>query len=121
VDEVISPETIPHGKHIIVKISHYDPNLGGTNCASWYDDYCHSKMSNGERWEDYIEKNDTIACPKELPFGTIIWIEGNNYVCRDRGGAITITPEGYYWIDILANKVSYKYGETREAILVHWK
>lgn len=30
----------------------------------------------------------TIACPKEIPFGSIVKFEGKEYVCEDRGGYI---------------------------------
>jgi hypothetical protein len=100
-----------------VKVSHYDPSLGGPNCARFVDGECLSKLSNGEHWQDYIEEEKTIACPMELPFGTFIYLDGKEYVCRDRGGAIVITWEGYYWIDILADRVPYSYGELRDAYL----
>ncbi len=117
--EPISADATPHGKQIVVKISHYNPNLGGVNCATFEDGGCLSKMSNGEHWQDYFKSNDTIACPFELPFGTRIDFDGNSYTCRDRGGAIVITEEGYYWIDILAERVPYKYGELKDAWITY--
>ena len=37
----------------------------------------------------YVKENQTAACPKELEFGTKIYIEGFGYrICEDRGGAI---------------------------------
>lgn len=107
------PGAIP----IVVKISHYNPGLGGPNCARFVNGECVSKMSNGEHWEDYIEDERTIACPMEVPFGSNIYLDYVEYTCRDRGGAIVITPEGYYWIDILAERVPYYYGELRDAYL----
>lgn len=79
---------------------------------------CISKMANGEDWKTYYGKNDTIACPKELAFGTQIRLEGNIYTCRDRGGAIVITDNNEYWIDILASEVKYSYGEIRDAEII---
>lgn len=36
-----------------------------------------------------VKENETIACPKNYPFGTKIKIEGmGTYICLDRGGAI---------------------------------
>lgn len=32
--------------------------------------------------------NHTIACPKEVPFGSIVSFQGKQYVCEDRGGYI---------------------------------
>lgn len=114
-----APDLTPHGEKIIVKVSHYDPNLGGTNCASWQDGGCAARMANGERWQDYFEEGNTIACPAELEFGTRIDFGGDTYTCRDRGGAIVITEEGYYWIDILASSVSYEFGELQEAWITY--
>lgn len=106
------------GYPIIVKVSHYNPSLGGPNCASFVNGECISKMSNGERWQDYWGEYNTIACPFELNFGTVISLDGNEFTCRDRGGAIVVTYEGYYWIDILAESVPYAYGELREAYII---
>ena len=100
-----------------MKISHYSPSLGGVNCATWQDGGCVSKMSNGERWQDYYEEGRTVACPMSVPFGSKVYLDNTEYTCRDRGGAIVITYEGYYWIDILEKHASYKYGELREAWL----
>jgi hypothetical protein len=118
-DEVLSPETTPHGTPIVVKISHYNPTLGGPNCARFVGGECLSKMSNGEKWQTYWGQDNTIACPMSLPFGTVIWVDGTNYTCRDRGGGIVITYEGYYWIDILSQHVPYKYGELRDGVIVY--
>lgn len=36
-----------------------------------------------------VKENETIACPREFPFGTRLHIDGfGTYVCQDRGGAI---------------------------------
>lgn len=105
-------------KEILVKISHYDPSLGGTNCALFYNGDCISNMANGETWKDYYGKNNTIACPAELAFGTRILLDGNIYTCRDRGGAIVVTVNGEHWIDILANNVPYLYGEVKTAHII---
>lgn len=75
-------------------------------------------MANGESWKIYWGKENTIACPKELPFGTNIMLDGIVYTCRDRGGAIVITNNGEYWIDILAERVPYVYGEVRTAYIL---
>ena len=105
-------------QEILVKVSHYDPSLGGVNCA-WYENgVCRSLLANGEMWQNYYFSNDTIACPMELPFGTRIMLDENIYTCRDRGGAIIVTQEGHYWIDILAEKVPYYYGEVRTAYIL---
>lgn len=123
VDEVLNDETRIHipaeGIPIKVKISHYDPNLGGTNCAAWYDGGCQSHLANGEHWQDYYDEGTTIACPMSVPFGSEVYLDNTKYTCRDRGGAIVITWEGYYWIDILAKRTGYKYGEVRDAVIVY--
>lgn len=92
--------------------------MGGVNCAAYYNGDCQSYLANEEDWRRYYNSYDTIACPPELPFGTKILLDNNEFTCRDRGGAITITPEGYYWIDILSPSVPYYYGEVKEAIII---
>jgi hypothetical protein len=116
--DIESTDSNQEGTSIYVLVSHYNPSLGGVNCASFVNGECISKMSNGEHWQDYWGEYNTIACPFELPFGTVIRLDENNFTCRDRGGAIVITYEGYYWIDILAERVPYSYGELREAYIV---
>ena len=76
-----------------------------------------SRMANGERWQDYWGKNNTIACPRELLFGTEIILDGHSYVCRDRGGAIVITANGEYWIDILDPNPPYPFGTVVKAYI----
>jgi hypothetical protein len=116
--DIESTDSNQEGTLIYVLVSHYNPGLGGVNCARFANGECLSKMSNGERWQDYWGEYNTIACPFELPFGTVIRLDGNDFTCRDRGGAIVITYEGYYWIDILAERVPYSYGELREAYII---
>jgi len=116
--DIESTDSDQEGTLIYVLVSHYNPSLGGVNCARFANGECISKMSNGERWQDYWGEYNTIACPFELAFGTVISLDGNEYTCRDRGGAIVVTYEGYYWIDILAERVPYSYGELREAYLI---
>lgn len=37
----------------------------------------------------HVKENETIACPRQFPFGTKLFIEGfGTYICQDRGGAI---------------------------------
>jgi len=99
-----------------VKISHYDPSLGGVNCARFINGECVSKMANGERWQDYYYSNDTIACPSELPFDTVLVIFGKEYTCRDRGGAI-VENGGVYWIDILGKDAIVPFGTIVDAYI----
>lgn len=91
------------GQTIKIRVSYYYPPLGGINCWTWDEvtERCVSTMANGEPWENYI--GEAIACPPELPLGTVLEIEGNIYTCRDRGGAIILNKDGTYWIDFLAD------------------
>ena len=99
-----------------MKISHYDPSLGGVNCARFINGECVSKMANGERGQDYYYSNDTIACPSELPFDTVLVIFGKEYTCRDRGGAI-VENGGVYWIDILGKDAIVPFGTIVDAYI----
>ncbi|KKL00950.1 hypothetical protein LCGC14_2627750, partial [marine sediment metagenome] len=109
--EVVSPEVaeVPQDDNsIVLKVSHYNPDLGGVNCANFQDGECVSKMANGERWQDNIGL--AIACPKELEFGTKIKIDDRVWECKDVGGKITKDGE-IYWIDMLTPYPLYNYGE----------
>lgn len=75
-------------------------------------------MANGERWQDYWGLDNTIACPRELDFGTKIKLGDKIYTCRDRGGAIVKTYSGEYWIDILSKENPYWHGAVQKAYLV---
>lgn len=88
------------------------------NCATFVGGECISKMANGEDWKLYFGKNNTIACPRELSFGTKIELDGNVYTCRDRGGKIILTENNEYWIDILTEHTHYKYGEIKTAYIL---
>lgn len=104
------------GIPILVKISHYNPSLGGINCYYFYNGVCYSNMANGESWVNWINKG-VIACPSELAFESKILLDGIIYTCKDRGGAIVYDGSAY-WIDILAESVPYSYGEVKSAILL---
>jgi hypothetical protein len=73
-------------------------------------------MSNGERWQDWINKN-VIACPLELPFETKIKIDGEIYTCKDRGSAIVYDGNAY-WVDVLTDNPKYRYGEIISARII---
>ena len=113
--EIISvEEELEEGQSIKVRISHYEPWLGGINCFNFVNGECLSKMSSGKRWQDYIDV--AIACPVELEFGTKIIIEGREWVCLDRGGAI-IYQDGAYWIDELTYNPTHSFGAVVDAIM----
>ena len=100
----------------MVKISHYNPALGGVNCLSFIDGECVSRMANGERWQDWMDK--AIACPVEIPFETKIMIGDEVWICKDRGGAIVFDGETY-WIDQLTEIPKYRFGEVIEAYIIY--
>ena len=75
-------------------------------------------MANGERWQNYWGLNNTIACPSELPFGTIIVIDEKEYICRDRGGLIAKIDNAFFWVDILTDEPLYPFGTVKEAYIV---
>ena len=45
----------------------------------------------------------TVALPSSIPLGTIIVIDGHEYVCQDRGGAIIDYGNNYIRADIFLN------------------
>jgi hypothetical protein len=65
------------------------------------DGECLSKMSSGERWQDYVDQ--AAACPLEWDFGTRFRTpDGREWECLDRGGAIRYgyTPEWMGYEDL---------------------
>jgi len=99
---------VPHPRRepdrlITVKISRYDPQLGGTNCFRWGNGTCLSNLANGEDWR--LNYGIAIACPREYPFGTIMEIGGQLWECKDRGGKIRGN-----WVDQLSAFAIYPYG-----------
>lgn len=90
--------------------------MGGVNCARFVNGECVSKMANGERWQDYYDSNNTIACPSELSFGTTIVIFGREYTCRDRGGAIIVEGDAY-WVDMLRKDAIVPFGTVVDAYI----
>lgn len=103
-----------NGEKILIKISHYNPFVGGVNCLTFVDGECISTMANGERWQDWMGK--AIACPHQLPFETRIVIDGKEWICKDRGNLIVFDSYAY-WIDQLTENPEYDFGTLKEAIM----
>lgn len=102
-------------RNIDVAVSHYDPSLGGVNCSNFVNNECVSRMANGSDWRKWYEL--AIACPKELPFNTIVIVENRPWVCMDRGGKI-IYENGVFWIDQLTKNPKYAFGSVVRAIII---
>jgi hypothetical protein len=107
------PKERPLTRFITVKVSHYWPALGGTNCLTFQNGKCISRMANGEPWETHA--GVAIACPRELKFGTRIRIGERIWTCEDRGSAIVTYGTDKYWVDQLSPVSLYNYGEEVEA------
>lgn len=89
-------------KNAVAIMSNYYPPWGGINC----NDNCND-IATGESWVGYV--GQIVACPTEFPIGTVFHIEGRDYECRDRGGAIITEPDGRIWLDILTPVSKYYY------------
>lgn len=107
--------------NVQLRISHYEPSLGGTNC-----DHDCTTMASGDKVASWaLGKNGVYAaaCPQEWPYGTQFKLDSTVYECRDHGGWINCYQNGdfdptlgghtaqgnYCWVDILG-KVPYPYG-----------
>ena len=101
-------EPIENWQTVSVRISTYWPALGGVNCFSFVNGECISRMSSGERWQDWVFR--AAACVPEWPFWTQIRLPGGEeLICLDRGSKIIIVGE-VPWIDILTNVAPVPYG-----------
>lgn len=69
-------------------------------------------MASGRPWQDWIDK--ALACPKEIPFGTVFYIFDREWVCLDRGGKVT-SADGVYWVDLLTQEALAPYGTVVDA------
>lgn len=104
---------VPHPRRepdalIQVKVSWYNPELGGPNCFRFVNGYCQSALANGERWEDNY--GVALACPREFEFGTVIEFGGKRGVCKDRGGKIVQVGYKLYWVDQLLRQPDFAFG-----------
>lgn len=97
---------------LTVKYSHYWPPLGGKNCYSFVDGVCISRMASGHRWQDWVDR--AVACPMEWPFGTTVELDGEVWVCMDRGGKIRFGRDGLTYVDFLTPYGAYGYGQPIE-------
>jgi hypothetical protein len=103
-------------KDIIVKVSHYWPDLGGVNCLTFKNGHCQSHMANGQDWEDWEDVG--MACPPELKLGTKIKILGKVWTCTDRGSKIQMDGDAY-WVDMLTRQTVVAYGEPVHALIIN--
>lgn len=105
-----------------LRISWYDPSLGGTNC-----DHDCTTMASGDKVQSWIGGRGGIyaaACPRSDGWhhGKRFELDGVIYECRDTGGWINCYQPGMYdpalkrqadsvycWVDLLNNS-SYGYG-----------
>ena len=86
-----------------LKISWYDPALGGINCM----DPCDQMATGVKVTEDRYGR--TAACIREWTGRTVV-IEGlGEFECLDRGGAI-VEHESYIWIDLLLHEPLVPFG-----------
>jgi len=112
---VTPPTKKPVTQDIVVKVSHYWPDLGGVNCLTFKNGHCVSRMANGQEWEEGID--NAIACPKELKLGTKIKVLGKVWTCKDRGSKITKDGDAY-WIDMLTRQTVIAYGTEVPATII---
>jgi hypothetical protein len=112
---VTPPTEKPVTQNIIVKVSHYWPDLGGVNCLTFKNGHCVSKMANGQNWEDW--ENVGMACPPELKLGTKIKILGRVWICTDRGSKIQMDGDAY-WVDMLTRQTVVAYGTEVPAVII---
>lgn len=86
-----------------LKISWYDPLLGGVNC----DHDCTTMATGVKVTEDRYGR--TAACIREWTGRTVIIPGLGAFECLDRGGAI-VEHDGFIWIDLLLHEPLVPFG-----------
>jgi hypothetical protein len=108
--------TMPAGRKIKARISHYWPAWGGPNCARFVGGECLSNMASGKPWKPWKDK--ACACPAEYPFGTRFYVLGQVWECWDRGGAI-VREGNKIWLDLLSPTRRVPFGTVVDVIVVN--
>lgn len=85
---------------VTVKVTHYWPPAGGTNCYHFAGGVCVSAMFSGAPWEPFV--GIAAACPWEWKVGNAVAIGGRLFICLDRG-AMTCE-DGICHVDILTDR-----------------
>ena len=95
---------------ITARMSWYYPNLGGTNCGvPLVNGQCNARMASGQPWQSWVGL--AAACPRELPFYSVIQLPGGErFVCLDRGSKIVTLPDSSIWLDLLVEVPPVPYG-----------
>jgi len=108
---------LPDGGYFeTIKYSWYNPELGGVNCSQFVNGICVSNMASGKSWLPYVDR--AAACPSDWGFGTVVILDGKEWVCEDRGGAIKYDTQGYTFVDFLTKNPTHSYGEYIEIYIV---
>lgn len=97
----------PEGMYRL-RISYYNPALGGTNChpSNWKNNECTTWLY-GYPWQYWIGTG--AACDNRFPIGTKLYLVRLKRVvtCVDRGGAIVALPDGTGFVDVLDDKMPW--------------
>ena len=94
------------------RLSHYWPAWGPPSCGSTWDGVnCNALLSDGETWEHWSYFAEWgMACPIQYELGTKFKIEGFGtgvWTCVDRGGAISVLPDGTFFLDLMSREQPY--------------
>ena len=78
---------------------------------------CCGKWANGITASGvYAKANHTIAAPKNIPFGTVLVIDGVEYTVEDRGGAIKGKRLDIYFD---THKEALKWGRQKREVFIY--
>jgi len=94
------PSPSPTREVVLSHLSFYWPPLGDINC----DHEC-EHIANGDEWKQWVSKG--LACPPHYSLGTVFVINGDHWVCVDRGEAIVVNEDGSIWLDLLVPTMPY--------------
>ena len=98
------------GEPGVVRVSHYWPPWGGSNCSWFVGGVCRSRTASGERWEDWTEQG--AACPRVWLEKVEVYARGTWWLCVDTGGGIVVGADGISWVDFMTEMPLQDYGTT---------
>ena len=85
--------------------SFYWPAWGGENCNNLVEPVDCEHLANGDLWYSWVGRG--LACPFEIPLGSVLLINGDRWTCVDRGTRVLTRGDRLYTIEFLNEGLPY--------------